>query len=99
DPRPHHLHPFPTRRSSDLSIALGAPTGRAAKRLSDSTGFEAKTIHRLLETDPRTGAFRRTEEAPLECDLLIIDETSMVDVPLMRSEERRVGKECRAMGG
>src|SRR5206468_9892595 len=71
--------------AKNVSIALGAPTGRAAKRLSDSTGFEAKTIHRLLETDPRTGAFRRTEEAPLECDLLIIDETSMVDVPLMRS--------------
>jgi len=71
--------------AKNVSIALGAPTGRAAKRLSESTGFEGKTIHRLLETDPRTGAFRRTEEAPLECDLLIIDETSMVDVPLMRS--------------
>src|SRR5437879_6213703 len=71
--------------AKNVSIALCAPTGRAAKRLSESTGFEAKTIHRLLETDPRTGAFRRTEEAPLECDLLVIDETSMVDVPLMRS--------------
>jgi exodeoxyribonuclease V alpha subunit len=66
-------------------IALCAPTGRAAKRLSESTGLEAKTIHRLLETDPRTGAFRRTEEAPLDCDLLVVDETSMVDVPLMRA--------------
>ena len=64
---------------------LCAPTGRAAKRLSESTGLEAKTIHRLLETDPRTGAFRRTEEAPLDCDLLVVDETSMVDVPLMRA--------------
>jgi exodeoxyribonuclease V alpha subunit len=53
--------------------------------LSESTGLEAKTIHRLLETDPRTGAFRRTEEAPLDCDLLVVDETSMVDVPLMRA--------------
>jgi exodeoxyribonuclease V alpha subunit len=68
-----------------VAIALCAPTGRAAKRLSDSTGLEAKTIHRLLETDPRTGAFRRTEEAPLDCDLLVVDETSMVDVPLMRA--------------
>jgi len=68
-----------------VAIALCAPTGRAAKRLSESTGLEAKTIHRLLETDPRTGAFRRTEEAPLDCDLLIVDETSMVDVPLMRA--------------
>src|SRR4029077_14950043 len=46
-----------------IAIALCAPTGRAAKRLSDSTGLEAKTIHRLLETDPRTGGFRRNEEA------------------------------------
>jgi exodeoxyribonuclease V alpha subunit len=68
-----------------VSIALCAPTGRAAKRLSESTGLEAKTIHRLLETDPRTGAFRRSEEAPLDCDLLVVDETSMVDVPLMRA--------------
>jgi exodeoxyribonuclease V alpha subunit len=68
-----------------VAIALCAPTGRAAKRLSESTGLEAKTIHRLLETDPRTGSFRRTEEAPLDCDLLVVDETSMVDVPLMRA--------------
>jgi ATP-dependent exoDNAse (exonuclease V) alpha subunit len=54
------------------------PTGRAAKRLSESTGLEAKTIHRLLETDPRTGTFRRNEDEPLDCDLLVVDETSMV---------------------
>jgi exodeoxyribonuclease V alpha subunit len=66
-------------------IALCAPTGRAAKRLSESRGLEAKTIHRLLETDPRTGTFRRNEDQPLECDLLVVDETSMVDVPLMRA--------------
>jgi exodeoxyribonuclease V alpha subunit len=71
--------------AKNVLIALCAPTGRAAKRLSESTGLQAKTIHRLLETDPRTGAFRRTEEAPLDCDLLVVDETSMVDVPLMRS--------------
>ena len=68
-----------------VSIALCAPTGRAAKRLADSAGIEAKTIHRLLETDPRTGRFRRTEELPLDCDLLVVDETSMVDVPLMQA--------------
>jgi exodeoxyribonuclease V alpha subunit len=68
-----------------VAIALCAPTGRAVKRLSESTGLEAKTIHRLLATDPRTGAFRRTEETPLDCDLLVVDETSMVDVPLMRA--------------
>ncbi len=68
-----------------VTISLCAPTGRAAKRLSESTGLEAKTIHRLLETDPRTGAFRRSADAPLDCDLLVVDETSMVDVPLMRA--------------
>jgi exodeoxyribonuclease V alpha subunit len=68
-----------------VAIALCAATGRAAKRLSESTGLEAKTIHRLLETDPRTGTFRRNEDEPLDCDLLMVDETSMVDVPLMRA--------------
>ena len=68
-----------------VTIALCAPTGRAAKRLSESTSLEAKTIHRLLETDPRTGSFRRNEDEPLDCDLLVVDETSMVDVPLMRA--------------
>jgi exodeoxyribonuclease V alpha subunit len=77
-----------------VAIALCAPTGRAAKRLSESTGLEAKTIHRLLETDPRTGAFRRTEEAPLDCDLLVVDETSMVDVPLMRALLRALPAEA-----
>src|SRR3989440_1325219 len=74
--------------AKNVSIALCAPTGRAAKRLSESTGLEAKTIHRLLETDPRSGAFRRTEDTPLDCDLLVVDEASMVDVPLMRSALR-----------
>jgi exodeoxyribonuclease V alpha subunit len=77
-----------------VAIALCAPTGRAAKRLSESTGLEAKTIHRLLETDPRTGSFRRTEEAPLDCDLLVVDETSMVDVPLMRALLRALPDEA-----
>ena len=76
--------------AKQVRVALCAPTGRAAKRLSESTGLEAKTIHRLLETNPRTGEFRRTEEHPLECDLLVIDEASMVDVPLMRSLLRAV---------
>jgi exodeoxyribonuclease V alpha subunit len=68
-----------------VKVALTAPTGRAAKRLSESTGLEAKTIHRLLEVDPRSGGFRRGENTPLEADLLVVDEVSMVDVPLMRS--------------
>jgi exodeoxyribonuclease V alpha subunit len=68
-----------------VTVALAAPTGRAAKRLSESTGLEAKTIHRLLEVDPRHGGFKRGVDNPLECDLLVVDETSMVDVPLMAS--------------
>jgi hypothetical protein len=62
---------------------LCAPTGRAAKRLWETTGFEAKTIHRLLEVNPASGGFTRNEARPLECDLLVVDETSMVDVLLM----------------
>ena len=61
---------------------LCAPTGRAAKRLSESTGLESKTIHRLLEVDPTNGQFKRNADNPLECDLLVADECSMIDVPL-----------------
>ena len=68
-----------------LQILLAAPTGRAAKRLAETTGIEAKTIHRLLEYDPSEHRFKRDLENPLECDLLVIDESSMVDVQLMHS--------------
>jgi exodeoxyribonuclease V alpha subunit len=71
--------------AKDVRLLLCAPTGRAAKRMNEATGFEAKTIHRLLEVDPRTGGFRRDGENPLDCDLLIVDETSMVDVLLMHA--------------
>jgi len=70
-------------RAKKVRCQLCAPTGRAAKRLSETTGFEAKTIHRLLEVLPGTGGFSHNEDNPLECDLLVVDETSMVDVPLM----------------
>ncbi len=70
---------------------LCAPTGRAAKRLSESTGREAKTIHRLLEVSPRNGQFKRNEDCPLECDLLVADECSMIDVPLAHRLLRAVG--------
>ncbi len=73
-----------------VRVLLCAPTGRAAKRLGDSTGIAAKTIHRLLEADPAGGGFRRDETEPLDCDLLVVDETSMVDVPLMRALLRAV---------
>ncbi|WP_221629762.1 MULTISPECIES: ATP-dependent RecD-like DNA helicase [unclassified Synechococcus] len=68
-----------------LRILLCAPTGRAAKRMAETTGLEAKTIHRLLEFDPAAFGFKRKAELPLEADLLVVDETSMVDVPLMAS--------------
>ena len=66
-------------------ILLCAPTGRAAKRMTEATGFEAKTIHRLLEVDPKGGGFKRGDDNPLDCDLLVVDETSMVDVMLMHA--------------
>ncbi len=68
-----------------VRVLLAAPTGRAAKRMTEQTGLEARTIHRLLEIDPKHGGFSRNEENPLDCDLLVIDETSMVDVPLMNA--------------
>ncbi len=67
----------------DVRCELCAPTGRAAKRLAESTGHPAKTIHRLLEIDPSSGAFRRGRYRPLDCGLLVVDESSMVDVELM----------------
>jgi exodeoxyribonuclease V alpha subunit len=68
-----------------VNLLLCAPTGRAAKRMTEATGFDAKTIHRLLEIDPKAGGFKRNSENPLECDLLVVDETSMVDVMLMQA--------------
>ena len=73
-----------------VSLSLCAPTGRAAKRMTEATGFEAKTIHRLLEVDPKGGEFKRGSDTPLECDLLVVDETSMVDVTLMQALMRAV---------
>ncbi|HWR39197.1 MAG TPA: ATP-dependent RecD-like DNA helicase [Patescibacteria group bacterium] len=73
-----------------VKTALCAPTGRAAKRLAESTGREAKTIHRLLEVDPANGGFKRNEHNVLECELLVVDEASMIDVPLMYSLMRAV---------
>ena len=77
-----------------VEIALCAPTGRAAKRLSETADMEAKTIHRLLEFDPARGRFRRGVGNPLECGLLVIDETSMVDVPLMHSLMKALPREA-----
>jgi exodeoxyribonuclease V alpha subunit len=65
-------------------ILLAAPTGRASKRMSEATGFPARTIHRLLEFSPHLGGFQRNEANPLEVDVLIIDEVSMIDIVLMQ---------------
>jgi exodeoxyribonuclease V alpha subunit len=73
-----------------LKLGLCAPTGRAAKRLSEATGREAKTIHRLLAVDPVSGAFRHGPDTPLDLDVLVADETSMVDLPLAHALVRAV---------
>ena len=73
-----------------VEVTLCAPTGRAAKRLSESTGQEATTIHRLLDFDPSAFDFKRNAENPLETDLLVVDECSMVDVVLMNQLLRAV---------
>jgi len=66
-----------------IQILLAAPTGRAAKRMSETTGHEAKTIHRMLEYSIGKGGFQKNDENPLDCDLLIVDEASMIDTILM----------------
>lgn len=75
--------------NSDMKIALAAPTGRAAKRMTEATGKDAKTIHRLLETafsiDDAHREFKKNEQDPIEADVIIIDEVSMVDILLMNS--------------
>jgi exodeoxyribonuclease V alpha subunit len=65
-----------------LRLMLCAPTGRAAKRMAELSGMEAKTIHRLLAYEPGTGRFRHDARNPLETDVLIVDETSMIDIQL-----------------
>ena len=77
--------------SEGMSILLAAPTGRAAKRMTEATGYEAQTIHRLLEVnvnpeeEDSIGGFLRNRQDPLEADVIIIDEMSMVDLPLMHA--------------
>ena len=66
-----------------VNALLAAPTGRAAKRLAESTGREAKTIHRLLGQNPKEGGFLHGADNPLDCDVMVLDEVSMVDMPLM----------------
>lgn len=69
-------------KAKKLRVSLCAPTGRAAKRMAETTGMEAKTIHRTLQYNPGTGGFIHKADNPLECDVLIVDESSMIDVVL-----------------
>jgi len=83
--------------SSDFEVKLASPTGRAAKRLQEATGFEASTIHRLLGFDPVSGGFRHDHEEPLELDYLIVDEVSMMDVKLAHSLMQAVPDGARVL--
>lgn len=81
-------------RAYGLRILLAAPTGRAAKRMTEATGLEAKTIHRLLECKPPEG-YRKNEENPFEGDVLIVDECSMIDIVLMNSLLKAIPQNMR----
>lgn len=78
-----------------LSLELAAPTGRAAKRMSDATGREARTLHRLLEYSYGNNEFKRNADYPLETDVIIVDEMSMVDIPLFNALLRAVAEGTR----
>ncbi|MBS0603922.1 MAG: ATP-dependent RecD-like DNA helicase [Verrucomicrobia bacterium] len=78
-------------------IILAAPTGRAAKRMSEITGKKASTIHSLLEIDFATGKFKRNKDNPLSCDLIIVDEASMIDTQLMNHLLKAIPSEARAI--
>ena len=80
--------------AKELKCVLAAPTGRAAKRLAETTGRTAKTVHRLLEFDPATGEFKRNQQHPLTGDLFVLDETSMVDVVLGHQVLRAIPSEA-----
>jgi exodeoxyribonuclease V alpha subunit len=79
--------------AEDAEILLCAPTGRAAKRLSESTKMEAKTIHRLLEFDPKMMGFKRNRDNPLQADIVVVDEASMIDITLMNQLLRAIPDE------
>ncbi|MCX7828514.1 MAG: ATP-dependent RecD-like DNA helicase [Thermanaerothrix sp.] len=81
-------------QSMGLEVLLMAPTGRAAKRMSEVTGLEASTIHRALGYDPRSGGFQRGRGAPLEADVVMVDEFSMVDLPLFHGLLSALGEGC-----
>jgi exodeoxyribonuclease V alpha subunit len=78
-----------------LRVELAAPTGRAAKRMHEATGRPARTVHRMLEYIPAAGGFQRTAQRPLEADLVVVDEVSMLDVPLACALVRALPDETR----
>ena len=81
-------------RKLHVNILLAAPTGRAAKQMSETTGFPAKTIHRMLSFNFHSGGFQKNEKDPLDCDLLILDEASMIDTILMHQLLKAVPPEA-----
>jgi len=81
----------------DKDVLLASPTGRAAKRMAEVTGREAKTVHRLLEFDPEQRGFKRGSDLPLECDVLIVDESSMLDMVLTYSLLKAVPPEAQVV--
>lgn len=81
-------------KTAGMRILLAAPTGRASKRMSEATGMEAKTIHRLLEFNPQDG-YKRNDENPLEGDALIVDECSMIDIILMYNLMKAIPENMR----
>jgi exodeoxyribonuclease V alpha subunit len=78
-----------------LRVRLAAPTGRAAKRMAEATAREASTLHRLLEFEPRLGRFQRDADSPLDADAVILDESSMIDVPLAAALLDALPRNCR----
>lgn len=81
--------------NKELEVLLAAPTGRAAKRMEEATGYPAKTIHRLLEINPVEGGFNKNGKNPLECDVLIVDESSMIDMELFCNLINAIGEDTR----
>jgi exodeoxyribonuclease V alpha subunit len=80
--------------AKELSITLCAPTGRAAKRMTETSGRDAKTIHRLLEFDPKNGGFKRDRDRPLDGDVFVVDEASMLDVVLAHQLVRAIPRDA-----
>ena len=83
------------QQALERRIVLAAPTGRAAKRLSEATGVEATTVHRLLQWNPRTGGFERNRETPIEAEVVLIDEASMLDLQLGSSMVEAIAPSSR----